>query len=230
MEPWDAEAAARHELAWPIRPFAERFAACADWPSIEELGDRLADAIAGHVTFVPSAPRRRHRRRAPVTSGDLYDGRIVLSREVPSRRRSWHDFFNALTWAAWPLSKRALHARQHEAIAARVRAPTFRLPSARTPEQDRLAMLDEGGVVLLAGPGASELIVFGHALFDHLREARFPVFARPEVLVVTDVPAERGARLALADAMLARALEDGRAPTPHPVAALDLSALSGPSP
>jgi len=237
---WDAASVARHELAWPIRAHAARFAASPDWPSIDELNDTLADALAGSARFVPCPPRRRHRRAAPITAKDLYDGRIALDGEVPTRLRSWHDFFNALVWATWPRAKRRLHERQHEAIAARVAVPTWRLPPTRTPELHRLAMLDEGGVVLLAAPGeaaglraalaqgddaavaravsesSAELLVFGHALYDHLREGGGQrLFARAEVVPApTDLPPDRATRLAVADETLARALEDRRAPEP----------------
>lgn len=242
---WDAAAAVRHELAWPVRPFAARFATHAGWPSLEDLNR----ALGGAVSFVPCPPRRRHRRRAPVAASELYDGRIALAGEVPTRLCCWHDFFNALVWAAWPRAKRRLHERQHQAIAERVAGPTFRLPSARTRELDRLAMLDEGGVVLLAGPehadalrsalaqgdeaavrallaaGAAELIVFGHAVLDHLRTGAVGsgLYARAEVVTApAGLPPDRSARLAVADEELARALSERRAPEPGPVAALRL--------
>ncbi len=243
---WDAATVARHELAWPIRALAARFAAFPEWPSIDGLNHTLADVLAGTARFVPCPPRRRHRRSAPVEASDLYDGRIALDGEVPTRLRSWHDFFNALVWAAWPRAKKRLHERQHEAIAARVAVPAWRLPSTRTPLLDRLAMLDEGGVVLLAEPGpaaelaaalargdeaavararaegSADLLVFGHALYDHFREGRgHRLFARAEVVSApSGLPPERATRLALADQELARALAEHRAPEPAAGASL----------
>ena len=244
---WDPGVGGRHPLAWPVRPLAERFAGLGEWPTIADLNARLGDAVGEGIAFVPAAPRGR--RRAPIASADdLYDGRIVRDGCVPSRTGSWHDFFNALVWAAWPSSKRALHARQHAAIARRFGGPTRPLPPARTLELDRLAMLDEGGVVVLAGPdvagaierairrgeaaaldqaiaaGAAELLLFGHALYDRLRGDDGRMLAHAEV-VAGDRSGAPSARLERADHALARALGEGRAPTLGDTVAVDLDTL-----
>jgi len=69
---------------------------------------------------------------------------------VPTRPGSWHDLMNALVWATFPRAKRALHERQHRLV-----VPAAPAESARRPrELDALALLDEGGVVVLASAGA----------------------------------------------------------------------------
>jgi len=150
------------------------------WPSIVDLNGALAGRAG--VRFVAPLPRRR--RGAPVDLSSVYDACIVERGEVPTRA-CWHDLANALVWARFPRAKRALHARQLRAIRARVPAHATSLPNARTDEQDALAMLDEGGLVVcsdadarlarlpdLVATGAATVHVFGHALLEHEAEGR----------------------------------------------------------
>ncbi len=127
----------------PVAAAAERFVGFRDWPAVEDIDRRLA-ADAG-VRFVAA------------DKGPGYAARIVETREVPTRPGSWHDFLNALVWAAFPLAKRALTVRLH-ALA------TLRGAGNRGREEDLLALWDEGGVALDAGVE----VVFGHAIFEHL--------------------------------------------------------------
>jgi hypothetical protein len=127
----------------PIADAAARFADCRDWPAVIDIDRRLA-ADAG-VRFVAAD-------KAPG-----YAARIVEAGEVPTRPGSWHDFLNALVWAAFPRAKRALTARLH-ALAA------MRGGGNRGRDEDLLALWDEGGVAVVAGAE----VVFGHAVFEHL--------------------------------------------------------------
>lgn len=133
--------------------------------------------------------------------GALYDARITLDRVVPTRARSWHDLMNALVWGTFPQAKRALHARQHRAIAERLAPGARTLPPARTRELDALALLDEGGVVLL-GSGFAGTIVFGHAIYESLALGVSP----PVVAAIALDAPERTLRSV--DAALARRIED----------------------
>jgi hypothetical protein len=119
-----------------------------DFPPVATIDARLGDAAG--VAFVPAE------------RGMPYDATIALEGRVPTRPRSWHDLLNALVWATFPRAKRAFHARQHRALDA---APHRR---ARTRELDALALFDEGGVILVAGCGASRAAIFGHAIYETL--------------------------------------------------------------
>jgi hypothetical protein len=139
---------------------------------------------------------------------------------------------NALVWATFPGAKLALHGRQHAIIATRL-GFDLRLPGARTPEQDALAMFDEGGVALvcrrtrraalqsaLAGDSMPDLLrlvrersaiplVFGHAIYESLvrGEAR-RVRSIARVIEVDTVPPTAGCIRAVDEALavfLARA-------------------------
>jgi hypothetical protein len=79
---------------------------------------------------------------------------------VPTRANNWHDFFNVLIFAAFPRSKSVLHGRHRRVLEQRVPELVELLPGARTREQDHLAMLDEGGVLLAVDSRNHEAITF----------------------------------------------------------------------
>ncbi len=250
---WEPRFVEKSALFWPIARASSAFARHDRWPLVPELTAALGEASA--VEFVVQRPRGRRSRRAPLDPGALYDAQIAEGR-VPTRERNWHDLLNALVWAVFPRAKRALHARQHRAIAARLEPGAQRQPGARTREQDALAMLDEGGVVLLCeatvataladlaskepdGPaqdaalaawssrGLVTPIVFGHALYERL------VLEGPRAIAATCVvasegplPADRDARLALVDANLAERLRAEWPARPEQLGHVTLAALS----
>jgi hypothetical protein len=154
----------RSPLFWPIAPFAEELASSRDWPDVGRLSRLFAEKAP--VRFERAVPKPRQKRLSPT---ERYDARIALERVVETRERSWHDLLNALVWGAFPRAKLALHTRQHRIIASRL-GEDLRLPGARTPEQDAIAMFDEGGVVLLRSSTSSRatLAVFGHAVYEAL--------------------------------------------------------------
>jgi hypothetical protein len=167
LSSFDARFHERHPLFWPIARAAAAFAGEADWPAVETYGRALRATGEGTVRFEASAATAR-RRRGALDATLLYDARITRDGVVPTRERSWHDFLNALVWATFPRAKRALHARQHRALQARIQAGARTLPATRSREHDALALVDEGGVVVLEDGRESATVVFGHALFEGL--------------------------------------------------------------
>jgi hypothetical protein len=105
----------------------------------------------------------------------MYDAQIVNEGVVPTRPGSWHDFLNALVWATFPLSKRALHTRQHGLV----------VPGApkREVAGDALALVDEGGVAVVQ----RKKLVFGHAIYESLVSGwRPPVAAAIQLACTAD--------------------------------------------
>ncbi len=148
---------ARSPHFWPIVPAARLFADATSWPEVATYGRVLtSEAKVSFEESIPP-PRRRRRDGAPIDPKRLYDGRIALEGRVPTRPTSWHDFLNALVWGTFPRAKWELHARQHRALAEHVPAGATRVPGARTRELDALALLDEGGVIVLARAGEVHL-------------------------------------------------------------------------
>jgi len=220
---FDASFVARDSLFWPLARAARALGPHDDFPPVEAF----AKVFEGDppVRFVPPDPRRR--RGAPVDVRALYDARITIEGAVPTRSRCWHDLMNALVWGTFPRAKAALHARQHRLIAARIEPDARGLPP-RSPELDALALIDEGGVVVLASDpasvraslrpgkpgtlrahvesGAADAVVFGHAVYESLA-----LGVRPAVVAAV-VLGRRGRAadvVRAADGALAAALDDG---------------------
>lgn len=194
--PWDARFFEADPRFWPIAPAARRFAEHRDWPAPEEHS-------APGVRFVTATKPRRTDRRT-TQRGVGYDARITAG-EVPTRARSWHDFLNALVWATFPASKRALHVRQASAIHARAREGAAGLPNARTREQDALALWDEGGIIVLESPSRVLTLAFGHALYEGLVNGGPRATASALAFDVATLP-ERERAAAFADALLCERL------------------------
>ena len=251
--PFDPAFFERDPLFWPIAAAASGFAGCAAWPAVAEYGARAGHAAG--VAFREQPKKPRGRRRPAVGARDLYDGRIVEEGWVPTRPGSWHDFLNMLVWASFPRAKGQLHARQHRAQAARLGGRVLALPNARTREQDALALMDEGGVVvlcregaegelraalaerraevvraLLAG-GAARGVIFGHAVYEEIVRGRPDGWAAGLVATWRDARGDARAVVRAADAALAEELaREGSFESPAALARVDLSILRAGTP
>jgi hypothetical protein len=192
---WDAQLCERNSWFWPLRAAASQFAEHSDWPTLQELGDVYRTCTRGlgaaELTFSDNVRKSDKRVRGRVVLSALYDARITLQHEVPTRERNWHDLLNMLCFTTFPHSKLALHARQYARLAERIDEQTLKLPNRRTPEQDALTLFDEGGVVLAVEAEAAaqlrevpvqerevlsqelsaqrrlRVVPFGHALYEH---------------------------------------------------------------
>jgi hypothetical protein len=171
------------------------------------LGPLIADALGERTVHFEHQDKKR--RRGPAAMDALYEARIDRHGRVPTRTHL-HDTMNALVWATFPRAKRVLARRQHHALAAQVQGEVVeRLPGARTRERDVLAMIDEGGVLLVGHDDGASLAdavergtldarIFGHAIYEHLCTREAPVRGFP---VRVDVP--RDAPSDVVDAALA---------------------------
>jgi hypothetical protein len=203
-EKFDSRFFERDPRFWPIARAAHVFAAAPEWPTPESYGAAFGERPSP-VRFVHVEPRRQRRRRGPVDVAAMYDARIANG-EVPTRAGSWHDFLNALVWATFPRAKGVLHRRQHEVISAWVSPGARTLPNARTREHDALALIDEGGVVLLRSSEGERQVPFGHALFEGIVLETRAMIARAVEVSVARLPASDEAAVEMADALLAERL------------------------
>jgi hypothetical protein len=232
---WDPAFLKRSVLLRELQQLGRPLLAGAAWPTLEAYGalaesERKARASELHaVRFAPPEPRlRRSRARAPLHPRQLYDGRIALEREVPCVSASYHDLLNVLAWAAFPRAKRALHARQFRALTAWLPPGAVQLPNRRTREQDALALFDEGGSVLVLTPelaartrgfpegtlrlseSAARIVLFGHALMEHVSFESSRVRSAALVLCAEPPLPEGRALLELVDRAIAGRLADAR--------------------
>ncbi|WP_394850245.1 DUF3025 domain-containing protein [Pendulispora brunnea] len=195
----------RDPLFWPIAQAASAFRDEPDWPAVETYV-RAFGETPPPITFEVQIPKKTRRKRREARGDNdtvdvqaLYDGKITLTKRVPTRPRQWHDFLNALVWAAFPAAKAALHARQYAAISARIPTEATRLPNARTRELDALALIDEGGVI---APHGGRPFIFGHALYEGLVLEGRAMIARALVLPPSDAPLDEAIAAALRDPSL----------------------------
>jgi hypothetical protein len=139
-----------------------------DWPSVATLDDVFAPELARVGVRIVEEPKTKVALGpdGAIDPASLYEVRIVDAGEIPTRPHNAHDLLNALVWAAFPLSKlaltRALAAVQRERAAGRAK-----LPNARSPAHDRLAMIDEGALLLVRGSREVSTWIFGHAIYEH---------------------------------------------------------------
>lgn len=170
----------------PLARALEPFRRCARFPTLDEWNAAfppLTSRGGAPIRFVLQPPKRRG--RVDQAAIDLiYDERIFVRGEVPSRPSNWHDFFNMLVWVTLPKTKVAINARQRTALRARVSPGMAHLPSARSREQDLLAIFDEGGAI--ERPDGSFVIV-GHAIYEHFACTPRPVHAYLHRVSTTDL-------------------------------------------
>lgn len=147
-----------------------------------------ADALAGGdlpaaLNAVALAPRR-FVPQAELPEGVAYEAHIFATGAVPTRE-GLHDFFNALCWMRFPVTKLLLNRLQAQAIEAAGGVGTR-----RGPLRDALTLFDENAALLQAPEpiwqallardwsrlfvelrplwAQSTLLLFGHALTEKL--------------------------------------------------------------
>jgi len=199
-------------------------------PSLEALGQMLAHTNWRLLPSVQGRPGQVRSRKAPPS----YEA-SVMAGEIPTRPGSWHDVFNVIAFARFPIAKAALHRRAGELQAARralAQAQGSRAND-RGREEDALALIDECSLVLAGTPeaiaqfeaiqtGSLDVIdhvirstgirvrVLGHALHEHLVLERPPI-STTLVTIVLEGPRE----WARVDAALAERIAAGGFPRPQ---------------
>ncbi|MDP3274094.1 MAG: DUF3025 domain-containing protein [Deltaproteobacteria bacterium] len=158
-----------HERSRVFAPYATVAAplfALSTWPTMDELTVSLR-AQCRAAQLEPHAFVRQVSQRGRVRMlSESYDGSIVTRREIPTRDSHWHDLMNALVWIALPQTKCALHTLQYGLLAARAEPDGRMAPGPRTPEHDTVAMLDEGGVMVLCAESLVEPLCRSLAALD----------------------------------------------------------------
>jgi hypothetical protein len=151
--------------------FLQATAPLTSWPA-----PRHYDELAG---LVPSGagvalPRFVAQDREALRRAGGYERHVAQYRAVPTRERSWHDFFNMAVWAHFPRVRWALNSIHVDGSLG----PIDRR-NGRAPEQNVASQLDESGIIVLSSsPG----------LLSALRALRFKeVFweRRDELLATT---------------------------------------------
>jgi hypothetical protein len=187
----------RHARFARVADLVERFSSERDWPSVARLDECLAPELRGVGMRLVEAPKTKPALAADglLDPASLYEVRIVEHGEIPTRPRNSHDLLNALIWAAFPHSKLAL-SRSLAAVQRERAKGRTKLPSTRTPEHDRLALIDEGALLCVTGSTSRSTWIFGHAILEHAYAGVFDVRGAAIDLSITaieelDAPAAR---------------------------------------
>ncbi|MHB1232602.1 MAG: DUF3025 domain-containing protein [Burkholderiales bacterium] len=152
---WDMAQVQAAPLFAALRPTLER----AQWPprqwptlsDYQALLDRSPPLRTGSGAVLRVVPQAAEK---PQDWRQGYEPRIYMTGALQTRAESWHDCFNLLAWATFPLAKAALNARHYALLEARAGALV-----PRTPGQDALTQFDESGVIVLsADPGLRALL------------------------------------------------------------------------
>src|SRR5687768_3723249 len=128
---WDPARFAQPRFA-KVADLIARLAHAPDWPSIAMLNDSFATELArAGVRLVEAGKTKPVLDEAGlIDPTSLYEVRIALRGEIPTRPRNAHDLLNALVWAAFPEAKlalsRALADVQRERAAGRASLPATR--------------------------------------------------------------------------------------------------------
>jgi len=134
-------------VAWPA----------GQWPSHADY-QALLDGLPDPPRTAADALIRVAPQAASATQWEAgYEPRIYLTGELQTRSGNWHDLFNLLVWASFPLTKAALNRRHYAAQQAREAQGVLKQP--RSPVQDVLTQFDETGVVIAySDPELAELL------------------------------------------------------------------------
>ena len=220
----------------PLRHWLERLPEWPDSVAVARLAEQcpIATGSGKQLRFVP-----------PQADGLAYECRIWESGEVETRPDNWHDFFNALVWFAFPLTKNAVSARHVDAMASS--------GEPRGAVRDVLTHFDECGIaVLSADPELLALlrgfqwtrlfverradvehsmrfVVFGHATYESLLKP-FRGLTAKAILYEVDqnwLQLPLGAQIAAVDKLLASDLTSGRFARPRDFQPLPLLGIPG---
>jgi len=203
--PWNA-ARLRSTRFSGIADLVDRVAAETDWPSISRLDELLAPELrdAGVRLVEAGKTKAALLSDGTIDPASLYEVRIVDAGEVPTRPRNAHDFLNALIWAAFPLSKPVRTRRLPTLQRHRAPGPPP-LPATRTREHDRLALVDEGALLCVAG---GPTWIFGHAILEHAYAGDMSVRGAA-IDLVADAPGRAAVDRAFASADLEAVVRSG---------------------
>ena len=158
----------------PYAAFHEQFLGAVgrltSWPAPSEY-----DALARQVPSEGSElPRFVAQDREALRRLGGYEQHVAQARAVPTRERSWHDFFNMAVWAHFPRLRWALNSLHVDAALGPIDPR-----NGRAPQQNVAAQLDESGIIVASS--SAELLA-------ELRALRFKrVFweRRSELLATT---------------------------------------------
>ena len=220
----------------PLRRWLDLLPPLPDSLAVAELAKQfpIATDSGKQLRFVP-----------PQADGLVYECRIWENGEVETRPDNWHDFFNALVWFAFPLTKNAVSARHVGAMSGS--------GEPRGTVRDVLTHFDECGIAVLSdNPELLVLlrdfqwrqlfverraevernmrfVVFGHATYEGLLKPYRGLTAKAVLYEVDNkwLQLSLEAQIAAVDKLLASDFASGRFARPRDFQPLPLLGIPG---
>lgn len=233
LVPWHPHFDKNAAMFEPLRPWIARFRHHTSWPGLDAYQELLDSLDQPPCTHKGVALKVVAQDGKPNHFEQHYAPRIYLHGEIQTRTQNWHDFFQLLTWIAFPKTKAAINAIHIPRAEARLKGDSE--PGRRSPIENMLSLFDEGGAILVSSDetlfqlvrdfqwkqlfwsrrndltSRFECITFGHALYEKGLKPYLGMTANTIMMTVDDEfflqPLEK--RLSYLDQALAELLEAG---------------------
>lgn len=135
-EKWDTSFFNSSPLIKQLKPYTDLFKHFSTWPTIENY-QTIFKQLDVNVLPVPQS--------LSVNSfEEQYEPRVFLKKELQTRTENWHDFFNALIWLKFPLTKIALNQLHFKSAKNRPKG------SNRSTLENRITQFDECGAIIIS--------------------------------------------------------------------------------
>ena len=176
IEKWNTDIFQSSEMIRQLSQTTSYFKDFTHWPEINHYKELFKEYDL-KITPVPQAIKIE-------SFEELYEPRVFLKKELQTRTKNWHDFFNAMIWLNFPETKTVLNELHFNASTIRPRG------SNRSTLENRITQFDECGAVILSsnrhllelveqhqwqslfidhGPAFKDdihCVVFGHAIYE----------------------------------------------------------------
>lgn len=192
------------QIEFPCRFFTTH----SDWPGLSDY-QSLLDTRIGKIHSRSGARLHFVHQCGKAQSWvDAYEPRIYLQGEIQTRLGNWHDFFQAIIWSTYPLTKIALNDLHFHQIQDRLEKKQVYSP--RNPVENALTIFDEcGAIIAVRNSSIKDLIksfrwkelfwaqrnvlienmkcfIFGHALYEKALQPYIGMTAHAIILEVED--------------------------------------------
>lgn len=183
---WDATFIRRSPIFVAFEQFESWIEQLQSWPDQNDLNQFSArynktpyTSSGKRISFVPMIEGK-------INLEQKYETRIYLTGQVQTRNNNWHDFFNALVWHVFPLTKSVLNELHYR---EQVTVSTHH-GQGRGVLRDAATLFDESGVIVMCSSpelvellrnfqwkqlfwyrremvlSSMRLLVFGHGLYE----------------------------------------------------------------
>ncbi len=177
---WDTNFFDSSPIIQQLKPFTNMFSQFSNWPTISDYAE-IFNTKKLAVKPVPQS-------HSIFSFSDQYEPRIYLKGELQTRTQNWHDFFNALIWLKFPITKKTLNSLHYHQAKSRIEG------SNRSTLENRITQFDECGAIVISNDKYLlemirnhqwhelfvdqkerfftdiECIIFGHAIFEKALE------------------------------------------------------------